>query len=163
MLGLHVLAKSNVSNSRVLHCANILAQWIDNDEDGIPDNPSVHQHLVDNYASMLGAQNYPWRIAEIADEWELPTPKLMMQHNMAMVNMLQDPQWGLTTVLPDATYNPSAPCPADLDGIGSVGVGDVLALIDAWGGTDNPADIDGSGTVGVGDLLVMIDFLGLCP
>ena len=34
VLGLHVFAKSNVSNSRVLHCANILAQWIDNNEDG---------------------------------------------------------------------------------------------------------------------------------
>jgi hypothetical protein len=276
VLGLHVLAKSNVSNSRVLHCANILAQWIDNDEDGVPDNPAVHQNLVDGYASMLmwwnenqaegdydqipdstwdnfylqdlfgfevnmnypynqefdpsleetlhlvsfggyapvypnvwgedpgtqmtntmddviaggwyhyddptcdyqckateyfywsltsllGAQNYPWRIAEIADEWELPTPKLMMQHNMAMVNLLQDPQWGLATVLPDATYNPSAPCPADLDGSGSVGVGDVLALIDAWGMAGGSADIDGSGVVSVGDLLILIDSWGQCP
>ena len=53
VLGLHVFAKSNVSDSRVLHCANILAQWLDNDEDGVPDNSAVHQNLVDNYASML--------------------------------------------------------------------------------------------------------------
>jgi hypothetical protein len=276
VLGLHVFAKSNVSNSRVLHCANLLAQWIDNNEDGVPDNPAVHQNLVDGYASMLmwwnenqaegdydqipdstwdnyllqdlfgeevnlnfpnnqefdpsleetlhlvsfggyapvypavwgedhgtqmtntmddviaggwyhyddptcdyqckateyfywsltsllGAQDYSWRIPEIADEWELPTPKLMMQHDSAMVKMLQDPQWGLATVLPDGSYNPSAPCPADLDGNGEVGVSDILAVIDTWGLSDVPADIDDSGSVGVGDLLLLIDAWGDCP
>ena len=276
VMGLHVLAKSNVSDSRVLHCANILAQWIDNDEDGVPDNSAVHQNLVDNYASMLmwwnenqaegdmdsipdstwdnyylqdlfgfevnmnypnnqefdpsleetlhlvsfggyapvypnvwgedhgtqmtntmddviaggwyhyddptcdyqckateyfywsltsllGAQNYPWRIPEIANEWELPTAKLMMQHNSAMVKMLQDPQWGLATVLPDGSYTPSAPCPADLDGNGIVGVGDILELIDVWGASEVPADIDGSGQVAVGDLLILVDAWGSCP
>ena len=276
VLGLHVFAKSNVSDSRVLHCANILAQWIDNDEDGVPDNSAVHQNLVDNYASMLmwwnenqaegdmdsipdstwdnyylqdlfgfevnmnypnnqefdasleetlhlvtfggysvvypsvwgedpgtqmtntmddvisggwyhyydptcdyqckateyfywsltsilGAQDYSWRIPEIADEWELPTLALMQQHDSAMVKMLQDPQWGLATVLPDASYNPSAPCPADLDENGSVGVGDILALIDLWGAAGGSADIDGNGIVGVGDLLALIDAWGVCP
>ncbi len=276
VLGLHVFAKSNVSNSRVLHCANILAQWIDNNEDGVPDNAAVHQNLVDNYASMLmwwnenqaegdydnipdstwdnyylqdlfgfevnlsypdnqefdpsleetlhlvtfggysvvypsvwgeehgtqmtntmddviaggwyhyddptcdyrckateyfywsltsilGAQDFPWRIPEIVDEWELPTFQLMQQHNSAMVKMLQNPQWGLATVLPDGSYNPSAPCPADLDGNGAVGVSDILSLIDAWGEQGGPADIDNSGTVGVGDLLAMVDAWGNCP
>ena len=275
VLGLHIFAKSNVSNSRVLHSANILAQWIDNNEDGEPDDAAVHQELVNRYASILmwwnesqaeddmdnipdstwdnyglqalfgdevnlnypdnnefdptleenlhlvthegyarvypsvwgeahntqmtdtmdsviaggwyhyndptcdyecmateymywsltsiiGAQNYPWRIPEIADEWELPTPKLMMQHDSAMVKMLQNPKWGLATVLPDGSYNPSVPCPADIDGNGIVGVGDILALIDAWGTAGSPADIDGNGIVGTGDLLALIDNWGVC-
>ena len=53
VLGLHVFAKSNVSNSRVLHCAQVLAQWIDNNEDGVPDDPTSHKELVGRYASML--------------------------------------------------------------------------------------------------------------
>mgnify|MGYP006218143211 CR=1 FL=1 len=275
VLGLHVFAKSNVSDSRILHSANILAQWIDNNEDGVPDNAAVHQHLVDNYASMLmwwnesqaegdydkipdstwdnyylqdlygfevnldypdnqefdpsleetlhlvsfggyapvypsvwgedhgtqmtntmddviaggwyhyddptcdyqcnateyfywsltsllGAQNYPWRIPEIANEWELPTPKLMMQHDSAMVKMLQDPQWGIASVLPDASYNPSAPCLGDLDGNNTVDVIDILLLINSWGQLNDPADVDGSGAVGVGDLLVLVDAWGIC-
>ena len=275
VLGLHVFAKSNVSDSRVLHCANILAQWIDNNEDGEVDNPLVHQNLVDNYASMLmwwnenqaegdmdnipdstwdnyylqdlfgfevnmsypsnqefdpsleetlhlvtfggysvmypsvwgeqhgsqmtntmddvisggwyhyndptcdyqckateyfywsltsilGAQDYSWRIPEIADEWELPTLQLMQQHNSAMVNMLQDPQWGLATVLPDASYDPQPACVGDLDGNGSVSVGDVLMLLDGWGGNGGPADINGDGAVNVSDLLLLIDAWGPC-
>jgi len=275
VLGLHVFAKSNVSNSRVLHCANILAQWIDNDEDGEPDNPAVHQNLVDNYASMLmwwnenqaegdydnipdstwdnyylqdlfgfevnlnypdnqefdpsleetlhlvsfggyapvypsvwgeehgtqmtntmddviaggwyhyddptcdyqckateyfywsltsilGAQDYSWRIPEIANEWELPTLQLMQQHNSKMVNMLQDPQWGIATVLPDGSYDPQPACVGDLDDNGSVSVGDVLMLLDGWGGSGGPADINGDGAVNVSDLLMLIDAWGSC-
>jgi len=275
VLGLHVFAKSNVSNSRVLHCAHILAQWLDNNEDGTPDNPTVHQHLVDNYASMLmwwnesqaegdydnipdstwdnyylqdlfgeevnlnypdnqqfdpsleetlhlvtlggyaptypsvwgedhgtqmtktmddviaggwyhygdptcdyqckateymywsltsilGAQNYPWRIQEIADEWELPTLQLMQQHNMAMVKMLQDPQWGLATVLPDGSYDPQPICQGDIDQSGDVSVGDILMILDDWGWSGGPADINGDGTVNVSDLLIVISAWGPC-
>ncbi|HIA71961.1 MAG TPA: hypothetical protein EYO01_04605 [Phycisphaerales bacterium] len=273
--GLHVFAKSNVSNSKVLHCANILAQWIDNNEDGVVDDLISHQTLVGRYASMLiwanpnqadgdydsipnstwdnngfqelfademnlgypangqfdwtleevlhlvthegyalayplvwgetssqmtntmdaviaggwyhyndptcdyackateymywsltsllGAQNYPWRIPDIADEWELPTPKLMHQHAGSMVQMLQDPQWHIATVLPDGTYNPVAPCIADLDGSNDVNVNDLLQLINAWGQSNVSADIDGSGTVDVGDILLLVDAWGICP
>ncbi len=275
VLGLHVFAKSNVSNSRVLHCAHVLAQWVDNDEDGIPDDPISHQELVDRYASMvmwwnesqaedeydqipdstwdnyafqdlfgnevnlnypsnnqfdptieetlhivthegyarvypsvwgenhntqmtdtmddvisggwyhyddptcnysckateymywsltslLGAQDFPWRIKEIADEWELPTAKLMQQHNAAMVSLLQDPQWHLATVLPDGSYEPTEPCPADVDGTGIVGVGDILFILDRWGQTGD-GDINGSGMVDVGDILAIIGSWGECP
>ncbi|MDP7008805.1 MAG: hypothetical protein QGI78_04460 [Phycisphaerales bacterium] len=246
VLGLHVFAKSNVPHSHVLHCANIVAQWIDNDEDGVPDNPAVHQNLIDTYASMLmwwnenqaegdydyipdstwdnyllqglfgfevnmnypnnqefdatleetlhlvtfggyapvypavwgedhgtqmtntmdaviaggwyhyddptcdyqckvteymywsltsilGAQNYPWRIPEIADEWELPTLQLMQQHNSTMVDMLQDPQWSPASVLPDGSYSPQPLCVGDLNNDESVSMTDVLILLDGWG------------------------------
>ena len=275
VLGLHVFAKSNVSNSRVLHCAQVLAQWIDNNEDGVPDDPTSHKELVGRYASMLmwwnenqaeddydqipdstwdnyalqelfgdetnlgypenqefdatleetlhivthegyarvypsvwgedhntqmtdtmddviaggwyhyddptcdyqckateymywsltsilGAQDYPWRIPEIADEWELPTLQLMQQHNAAMVSMLQDPQWNLAVVLPNGTYEPQAPCVGDLDGSGDVSVGDLLVLLDGWGGAGGQADINDDGVVGVGDLLLLIDAWGPC-
>jgi bacillopeptidase F len=53
---------------------------------------------------------------------------------------------------------------ADLDGDGSVGILDLLALLDAWG-TDpgGPPDFDGDGTVGINDLLALLADWGPCP
>ena len=120
------------------------------------------EYMYWSLTSILGAQNYAWRISEIADEWELPSLQLMQQHNSAMVNLLQDPQWGIATVLPDGSYNPQTLCVGDLDGNGDVSVGDVLLLLKGWGGSDGPADIDGDGTVGVADILILIDSWGPC-
>jgi len=54
-------------------------------------------------------------------------------------------------------------CLADIDASGSVGVGDVLSLLDQWGcaGTCS-GDIDGSGQVDVGDLLIVLAAWGEC-
>ena len=53
-------------------------------------------------------------------------------------------------------------CPADLDGDGSVAVGDILLLIGAWGSADPTYDLDNSGIVDVGDILVVISAWGAC-
>ncbi|MHC5113903.1 MAG: GEVED domain-containing protein, partial [Planctomycetota bacterium] len=68
----------------------------------------------------------------------------------------------------DTTCEPglcALPCPADLDGSGDVGFGDILAVIGAWGpcGAPCPEDVDGSGDVGFGDILVIIGAWGPCP
>jgi hypothetical protein len=49
----------------------------------------------------------------------------------------------------------------DIDGDGSVGIGDFLMLLAAWGscpgpGPPCPADLDGDGTVGIGDFLILL-------
>ena len=54
-------------------------------------------------------------------------------------------------------------CPADLDGDGSVAVGDILMLIAAWGTNSPTLDLDESGVVDVGDLLIVIAAWGACP
>ncbi len=55
-------------------------------------------------------------------------------------------------------------CPADLDGDGTVGILDLLALLAAWG-TDpgGPPDFDGDGAVGILDLLALLANWGPCP
>lgn len=53
------------------------------------------------------------------------------------------------------------PCPWDLDGSGSVGTSDLLALFAQWG-TDGPADFDRSGAVGTADLLILFANWGPC-
>ena len=54
-------------------------------------------------------------------------------------------------------------CPADLDGLGTVGSGDLGILLAAWGTSDPVADLDGSGTVGSGDLGILLAAWGDCP
>ncbi|MCH8151113.1 MAG: FG-GAP repeat protein [Planctomycetes bacterium] len=54
-------------------------------------------------------------------------------------------------------------CVGDLDGDGSVGILDLLALLAAWGSNPgHPADFDGDGTVGVLDLLTLLASWGAC-
>ena len=59
---------------------------------------------------------------------------------------------------------PGSLCSADLDGDGSVGILDLLALLAAWGANPgHPADFDGDGTVGILDLLTLLADWGPCP
>ena len=53
-------------------------------------------------------------------------------------------------------------CEADIDGNGSVDVGDLLAVIDAWGQVHSPADVNQDGIVDVSDLLMVVGNWGAC-
>jgi hypothetical protein len=56
------------------------------------------------------------------------------------------------------------PCPWDLDGNGSVGTSDLLALLAAWGpNPGHPADFDGDGVVSTSDLLALLGNWAPCP
>jgi hypothetical protein len=56
------------------------------------------------------------------------------------------------------------PCPWDLGDDGSVGIGDLLALLAAWGtNPGGPPDFNGDGTVGIADLLALLANWGPCP
>ena len=59
--------------------------------------------------------------------------------------------------------DPAPTCDADLDGDGTVGITDFLALLAAWG-TDpgGPPDLDGDGTVGITDFLMLLGTWGPC-
>ena len=48
VFGIYVIASDDAPTEKVLHTANILAEFIDNDEDGQPDDRSVLQHLVNH-------------------------------------------------------------------------------------------------------------------
>ncbi|MCH8342766.1 MAG: hypothetical protein IH983_02135 [Planctomycetes bacterium] len=55
-------------------------------------------------------------------------------------------------------------CPGDLDGDGSVGILDLLALLAAWGSDPGgPPDFDDDGDVGILDLLTLLAAWGPCP
>jgi hypothetical protein len=67
-------------------------------------------------------------------------------------------------VLPDRiTITALAPCAADLDGDGTVGITDFLDLLAAWGpNPGHPADFDGDGMVGINDFLELLANWGPC-
>ena len=46
VFGVRVLATEVVEDRDLLLAANVLAQWLDNDEDGRPDNAAVHRQLL---------------------------------------------------------------------------------------------------------------------
>ncbi|MBT6269662.1 MAG: hypothetical protein HOI88_04870 [Phycisphaerae bacterium] len=54
-------------------------------------------------------------------------------------------------------------CPEDIDGDGSIAVGDLLAIISAWGTNDPSADVNNDGVVDVSDLLTVVASWGPCP
>ena len=63
-------------------------------------------------------------------------------------------------------YNvaPNCNCPHDLDGDGSVGASDLLALLVSWGPCKGcSADFDDNGSVGASDLLALLVNWGPCP
>lgn len=51
--GVHVFATEGVSDTKVRHVATVLAEYLDNDEDGTPDNPLVTNALRDRDAFMF--------------------------------------------------------------------------------------------------------------
>ena len=42
-----------VHSYKMLHAANIMAQYLDNDEDGVIDNPTIYNKMLDNNAFMV--------------------------------------------------------------------------------------------------------------
>ena len=56
-----------------------------------------------------------------------------------------------------------ADCPADLNGDGAVGAGDLAILLASWGPCPGcPADLDCDNTVGAGDLAILLASWGPC-
>jgi len=53
VFGISVFATAETSDETVLHTANVLAQYLDNDDDGAPDNPAVVAAMRGNSAPMV--------------------------------------------------------------------------------------------------------------
>eukprot|EP00927_Polykrikos_kofoidii_P053707 TRINITY_DN48273_c0_g1_i1.p1 TRINITY_DN48273_c0_g1~~TRINITY_DN48273_c0_g1_i1.p1 ORF type:complete len:406 (+),score=42.73 TRINITY_DN48273_c0_g1_i1:139-1218(+) len=51
--GIHVFASSKVPDKKVERVANVLAEYLDNDEDGVVDNPDVVMELAKRGATMI--------------------------------------------------------------------------------------------------------------
>ena len=64
--------------------------------------------------------------------------------------------------IPDECLAPVPPCPADLDGDGVVGGGDLGLMLSAWGSAEQQSDMDGDGVTSGGDLGLLLSAWGPC-
>ena len=53
VFGVYIYATENVSDPDLLHTSNIMAQYLDNDEDSIVDNPLVLEKMLENQSVMV--------------------------------------------------------------------------------------------------------------
>lgn len=53
VFGIKIFAVPAVTDANLLHAANVMAQYLDNDEDGTPDNQAVVDKMVENNAFMV--------------------------------------------------------------------------------------------------------------
>ena len=53
VFGVLVVATPSTDAVKVTHAATVLAEWIDNDEDGVPDDQAVHAALVEGGAFLV--------------------------------------------------------------------------------------------------------------
>jgi hypothetical protein len=57
VFGIKLYATSSVSDEKIQHAETILKEYLDNNEDGLVDNPLVHKALIDNKAGMILTKN----------------------------------------------------------------------------------------------------------
>ena len=61
-------------------------------------------------------------------------------------------------------FQPSGPCPADVNGDGKVNIDDLFLVLGAWGVCDDcPEDLNDDGKVNIDDLFVILGDWGPCP
>lgn len=53
VFGVNIFATSDTADAKVLHAAHVLAQYLDNDENGVVDDPAVVESLLSSNASLL--------------------------------------------------------------------------------------------------------------
>ena len=57
VFGIDIYAVSEVKDEKLLHAANVLAQYLDNNEDGNVDNTIVHNMMIENKAFIIMWKN----------------------------------------------------------------------------------------------------------
>lgn len=63
-----IFAHPDVEDSKLIHIANVLAQYLDNDEDGVVDNTTIHNQLKANKSFV-----YLWKTSSERDAFVSPS------------------------------------------------------------------------------------------
>lgn len=57
VFGIRFVATNNVADDKLIHAANMMAEYLDNDEDGVPDNPKVLDGMVSQNTMLVMARD----------------------------------------------------------------------------------------------------------
>ena len=53
VFGLRIYATNTTGDDKLLHAASVLAEYIDNDEDAVPDNPEIMKALLEGKGAIV--------------------------------------------------------------------------------------------------------------
>ncbi|MCG8576314.1 MAG: hypothetical protein MI810_15610 [Flavobacteriales bacterium] len=70
VFGINIYASRKVEDSKLLHAANVMAQYLDNDEDGVVDNQLVVDAMIDRKAYLFMWKKKLDRLHDIPKGWE---------------------------------------------------------------------------------------------
>ncbi len=71
VFGIDIYAVAAVQDAKLLHAANVMAQYLDNDEDGVADDPLVLEKMLENKAFLV-----MWKNESDLDGMNPPTGRL---------------------------------------------------------------------------------------
>ncbi|MBF90568.1 MAG: hypothetical protein CMP75_02240 [Flavobacteriales bacterium] len=83
-----IVAENSISDEKVLHAAAVAAELLDNNEDGIIDDPQTADG--------------------ISDEWEPYNAILLENIDILMYALITDPEYKLPLLAPDGNYCPNS-------------------------------------------------------
>lgn len=149
------------------------ARWYSNNSGGDPNNDTMDVEVSDDGgATWLTLETVGPAGPEVGGGWFSKSfliaevPGLANTADFMIRFVVSDPGTGsVVEAALDAVALQTFGCPTgvfgDIDGDGSVGIGDLLALLAAWGPCPNPpaecpSDLNGDGTTGISDLLAVL-------
>ena len=78
--------------------------WYSYDDETCDYGCMIIEYLYWTHTSILGAQDFPGRLEQIGNEWRLNTLEKVKSGDPAIYSLLTDPQYKLSTLLPDGNY-----------------------------------------------------------
>jgi len=103
VFGLYIYATNTTSDDKLLHAASILAEYIDNDEDGIPDNPKIMKALIEGQGAIVMRKTEEEKITgprprgqELYDEETIPNAREQGRFDASLeeiLHMVTDVGW----------------------------------------------------------------------
>ena len=93
--------------------------WYTYDDESCDYSCMVTEYTYWSLTSILGAQNFDGRSAQISQEWQLNTLDKVQSQDPTVYKLLTDRQYGMATILPDGDYSAEtltiSPTAADTD------------------------------------------------
>ena len=71
VFGIHIFASKKVRDEKLIHAANVMAEYLDNDEDGVPDNKLVVDKLFKKKAVLFMSKNESQWEKDIDKFWNI--------------------------------------------------------------------------------------------